>query len=116
MSEESRRPQRTTRRFDSAKLAEATRRAAAPPPPDENALADDSLTDDAPPAPTAEDAAALLVRSRAMTVENPITTQLLAEVARSSQTVDFDEDVIDQAVDKLGDGERPHPHTRRRAR
>ena len=115
MSEESRRPQRTTRRFDSAKLAAATRKAAAPPP-DEEARTEDAPSDDPPAAPTAEDAAALLVRSRAMTVENPITTQLLAEVARSSQTVDFDEDVIDQAVDKLGDGERPHPHTRRRAR
>lgn len=111
MSEESRRPQRTTRRFDSAKLAEATRKAAAPPP-DEDALTDDEPSPVAPD----EDPAALLVRSRAMTVENPITTQLLAEVARSSHTIDFDEDVIEQAVDKLGDGERPHPHTKRRAR
>ena len=103
MSESGRqRPPRATRRFDSAKLAEATRKPDADEPP-------------ARP-PSSPGSAEGIAMPRAMTVEDPITTQLLAEVTRTSHTVDFDEAVIEEAIDKLGDGERPHPHTRRRPR
>lgn len=106
MSESGRqRPPRATRRFDSAKLAAATRNAEADEPEDAPARA-----------PSSPGAAEGIAMPRAMTVEDPITTQLLAEVARNSHTVDFDEAVIEEAIDKLGDGERPHPHTRRRPR
>ena len=70
------------------------------------------------------DHAAPIVVPRAMTVEDPITTQLLAEVARTSHTVDFDDAVIDDAIENLGttgpevpgDDTPPHPHVRRRPR
>jgi hypothetical protein len=98
----SRNKAKATQRFDSEKLAKLTRKvaddAAAPPPPAEPAPA---------PAPP-------IAMPRAMTVEDPITTQLLAEIARTSETVELDEDMIDDVVDKLGDAEKPHPHTRRR--
>jgi hypothetical protein len=63
-----------------------------------------------------QEASSPIAMPRAMTVEDPITTQLLAEVARTHDTLDFDERVIEDAVDKLGDGEKVHPHTRRRNR
>ncbi|MGE5181946.1 MAG: hypothetical protein ACM31C_07780 [Acidobacteriota bacterium] len=43
-----------------------------------------------------------------------MTTAMLAEVARRAQTTDFDEKLIEQVVDALGEGETTHPHTRRR--
>ncbi len=43
-----------------------------------------------------------------------MTTAMLAEVARRAQTTDFDEKLIEQVVDTLGEGDTTHPHTRRR--
>jgi len=99
-----RKREKATQRFDSEKLAALTKRAEkegkTPPPAPE-------------PAPT--EATPPLAVTRAMTVEDPITTQLLAEIARGNEEeVELDDEGIDDAVDKLGDGERPHPHTRRR--
>ncbi len=69
-----------------------------------------------PAQPKPPDAVAM---PRTMTVEDPMTTQLLAEVARRSETLDFDDAVIDRAVESL---DKPaaktataeHPHTLRR--
>jgi acyl-CoA reductase-like NAD-dependent aldehyde dehydrogenase len=51
---------------------------------------------------------------RTLTVEDPLTTQLLAEVARRTRTIDID-DEADEATN-LAAAETPHPHTRRRPR
>ena len=59
---------------------------------------------------------ALPARSRTATIEDPMTTQLLAEVARRAQTIEIDEDAIDSVVGELGAAETGHPHTRRRTR
>ena len=46
--------------------------------------------------------------SRSQTLHDPLTTQLLAEVARRVQA-GIDEETVDEET-----GETPHPHTRRR--
>jgi hypothetical protein len=61
-----------------------------------------------------EDEAGISI-GRAATVTDPLTTSLLAEVARRSQTADFDEELVQQVLDKLDEGETSHPHTRRRS-
>lgn len=100
-----RKREKATQRFDSEKLAALTKHAkqeGKTPPP-------------APAPADPDEATPGLSVPRAMTVEDPITTQLLAEIARTNEEeVELDDDVIDDAVEKLGDGERPHPHTRRR--
>ena len=108
MSGDDHRADRKTRRFDSAKLAELARgtqkiepigvaKPAVPTPP---------MPEDRPPA-----------RPRTETIEDPMTTAMLAEVARRAQTVDFDEKLIEDVVNNLGTGENTsHPHTRRRQR
>ena len=53
---------------------------------------------------------------RAATIDDPFTTGLLAEVARRSQTAEFDDDVIQDLLDNFDSGETHHPHTRRRSR
>lgn len=95
----------------------------APPVEDPEARAEGSAPVAGPAGPSGDHAAPIVV-PRAMTVEDPITTQLLAEVARTSHTVDFDDAVIDDAIEHLGSDETarpgddtpPHPHVRRRPR
>jgi hypothetical protein len=55
---------------------------------------------------------------RASTLVDPLTTSLLAEVARRSQTQEFDDDVIEEMLDEVGKpaADTPHPHTKRRAK
>ena len=99
------RPARSTRRFDSAKLAALTRDAgvAEPAKPDKPAPRVPAQGTERPP-----------VRARTATIEDPMTTAMLAEVARRAQTIDFDEKLIEQVVENLGEGDTAHPHTRRR--
>jgi hypothetical protein len=52
--------------------------------------------------------------ARTNTLEDPLTTQLLAEVTRRTQTMDVDAEA-DEATN-LAAAEPSHPHTRRRAR
>lgn len=83
----------TTKRFTReqlAKLADKARGDAPEPPP-------------APPAPDA-----LTPMSRSQTLHDPLTTQVLAEIARRVQT-EIDEATVDEGQD-----ETAHPHTRRR--
>jgi hypothetical protein len=101
---------KSTQRFDPEKLAVLTKQASGELP----IVAPDAAVVEAIPPDTA--APPPIAMPRAMTVEDPITTQLLAEVARTHDTLDFDEHVIEDAVEKLGDGEKAHPHTRRRTR
>ncbi len=87
---------RTTRELDPAQLAALAR----------SAVADEDAQPDAP---------AVNV-GRAPTIDDPLTTGLLAEVARRSQTTEFDDDLIQDVLDQIDSGETNHPHTRRRSR
>jgi hypothetical protein len=92
------RPTRATRRFDSSKLAEQMR---------------EERTERKP----ADAAAEQLALPRTRTVEDPITTGVLAEVTRhASEQLEFGEEVIDDVVDNLGEQPASHPNTRRRTR
>ncbi len=88
---------RITREFDTGKLAALTKQ----PLPDERVE-----EAEAPP----------IAVGRAATIDDPMTTGLLAEVARRSQTADFDEELIAEVLTKIESGETTHPHTRRRSR
>src|SRR5690349_19031921 len=87
---------RRTREFDAARLAALTKEAR----PD----ADDEAQHIE--APTV---------GRAATIDDPLTTGLLAEVARRSQTTEFDDELIQDVLTKIDSGETSHPHTRRRS-
>jgi hypothetical protein len=104
---DNKRAQKVTKRLDAAKLANLTRKTAATTPPPARAAAATTPPPEPPPA-----------MPRTMTVEDPMTTQLLAEVARRSETLDFDDAVIDEAlapIDKDAAAAR-HPHLTRRKR
>ncbi|HEY1553477.1 MAG TPA: hypothetical protein VGF94_01525 [Kofleriaceae bacterium] len=86
---------RATRRFDSSKLVAQMR--------------------DKQEQKPADDAAADLALPRTRTVEDPITTGVLAEVTRhAAEQLEFGEEVIDDVVDNLGEQPASHPNTRRR--
>jgi hypothetical protein len=108
MSGDDHRAARKTRRFDSAKLAELARGTGEIQPVGvaKPVIPVVTASDERPPA-----------RPRTETIEDPMTTAMLAEVARRAQTVDFDEKLIEDVVNNLGTGENTsHPHTRRRQR
>lgn len=103
---------RTTREFDAARLAALTRQ-----PLPESALPQLAAAERparGTPAPQ-DDAPPDLAIGRTATLDDPMTTGLLAEVARRSRTTDFDEDLIKEVLDKIDSGETTHPHTRRRS-
>jgi hypothetical protein len=93
MSGEDPRNRGTTKRFTREELA---------------ALADQARGD-APPAP-----AEITPMSRAQTLHDPMTTQLLAEVARRLQTMELEvpEGVVEQT--EAEELDTAHPHLRRR--
>ena len=97
------RKSRTTREFDSARLAALTK--------EQLEEADVELQQSAAP----ENVPAPII-GRAATIDDPMTTGLLAEVARRSQTADFDEELIKEVLTKIDSGETNHPHTRKRSR
>lgn len=52
---------------------------------------------------------------RTKTIDDPMTTGLLAEVARESRTVDFDRDVLNALLDTIDNEAEPtHPNVKRR--
>jgi hypothetical protein len=109
-SAHTRKRSKSTQRFDPEKLAALAKEAgveplAEQPAPEDPAAQAAGAADAAPDAPAV---------ARAKTAEDPITTQVLAEVARTTDEVEFDDTVIDNVVEKLGEGETAHPHTRRR--
>ena len=61
-----------------------------------------------------DDAPDAISLGRTKTLHDPMTTGLLAEVARRSQTAEFDEDQIKEILEKANVGDAGHPHTRRR--
>ena len=55
---------------------------------------------------------------RTNTLVDPLTTSLLAEVARRSQTQEFDDEGIEEMLEDVGKPaafDASHPHTKRRA-
>lgn len=94
-----------TRRFDSEKLAALTREAGG--------------TWQAPTPTTEAEAEALLAASRTSTVHDPMTMALLAEAARSAQTLEVDPATIEAAIAEAeappaAPRERTHPNLKRR--
>jgi len=81
---------RITKEFDPKELAELTSKATA----DE------------------DHATPVLTVGRTTTLDDPMTTALLASVASRSQTADFDRDTINVLLDSIDDAD--HPHIRRR--
>lgn len=96
---------RTTREFDSARLAALTKQP----------LSDKPSSNKVDPAEVAHDDVPPITFARAATIDDPLTTGLLAEVARRSQTAEFDEDLIAEVLEKIDSGDTNHPHTRRRS-
>lgn len=102
---------RDTLRFDSATLANLTREAGLP--------SQAPLADGIP----ADEAVDSISSSRTATLHDPMTMALLAEAARSSQTIEVDPATIEAAIAQAeaNDPEAPsrqreptHPHTLRR--
>lgn len=81
---------RITKEFDPRQLAELTK-----------AAADEDHAD------------AIVAVGRTKTLDDPMTTALLAEVAQRSKTVDFDREVIDVLLDSIDD-KAQHPNVKRR--
>ncbi len=92
---------RPTKEFDSARLAALTKEQLS------EAEAKQVFVSEA-----SDDSISL---GRTATLDDPMTTGLLAEVARRSQTTEFDDDAIKDVLDNLSRGETTHPHTRRRS-
>ena len=75
----------------------------------------DNRKPEAPPAPPTP-----MSRSRTATVDDPLTTQVLAEVARRAQTVELDPEALRRLVNHEDDdededtAETAHPHVRKR--
>ena len=88
---------RKTRELDAVKLAALTKESKSTIPP-----------------PTTHEQPVIAV-GRAKTLDDPFTTGLLAEVARRSQTQEFDEDMIEEVLSSLDYEANRHPHTRRRS-
>jgi len=61
-----------------------------------------------------EDATPPVTLGRTKTLDDPMTTGLLAEVARRSQTVDFDKEVIEILLDSIDQQDTSQPHLKRR--
>ena len=60
-----------------------------------------------------------MARPRTATIDDPLTTQLLAEVARRAQTVDLDPESLAKLMNEEEEettAENPHPHLRKRSR
>ena len=100
---------RTTREFDSARLAALTKEKLSDA--DARQIAGSGLSPE-----EASEVANQISLGRARTLDDPMTTGLLAEVARRSQTTDFDDDLIKEVLNKIDSGETNHPHTRRRVK
>ncbi|HEY5946558.1 MAG TPA: hypothetical protein VIV40_13745 [Kofleriaceae bacterium] len=94
---------RTTREFDSARLAALTK-----------AKVSEVEVQQIAAAAEGADGGGEISLGRTATLDDPMTTGLLAEVARRSQTAEFDEELIKEVLTKIGSGETNHPHTRRR--
>lgn len=100
---------KSTRTFDRRELAELT--AASRAEAFEESFAD--LEDVAPVGETiakGSEPTPLPAMGRSDTISDPLTMALLAEVARNSQTTEFDPEKIAEA-EKL---DVPHPHVKRR--
>jgi hypothetical protein len=102
MGEEDKKRPGTTKRFTREELAELAARARGEDPDG----SEDSAPVEAPP---------ITPMSRAVTLHDPLTTQLLAEVARRVQTTEFDVDRDALEAELADEGSGPvHPRAVRR--
>ena len=104
---------RRTREFDSARLAALTKEQAAEAEAHAAAEAQAAAAQALLQQNAAPDEISV---GRAATLDDPMTTGLLAEVARRSQTADFDEELVKEVLNKIDTRDSAHPHTRRRSR
>ena len=126
---EKRQPPRSTQKLDGNKLARMARESAGQAHPGDGDYVDDELT----PVPAENDwqdvemalgsqANVAPLYSRTTTVSDPMTMALLAEVARSSRTMEIDPVKLDEAHDlpvsdeheEITKPEVVHPHIKRR--
>lgn len=111
---------RPTREFNTSELAELLKKHREPAPKLSTATGTTpppSLSAVPTPLPPEQSARGTRqLRSRRNTVEDPMTTQVLAEVARVRETLEFDNDLVAQVTENLSPADKPHPHTRRRTR
>jgi hypothetical protein len=116
---------RSTREFDSARLAALTKHPAGTEtkPAEPKLEAKPAGTGPLPRSSSAQsevqqiDAPPNIALGRTTTLDDPMTTGLLAEVARRSQTAEFDEELIKEVLNKIDNGAATsHPHVRRRSR
>lgn len=89
---------RQTRELDPWALAALTMSTAEP-------MAESEATEEATPPVTL---------GRTKTLDDPMTTGLLAEVARRSRTVEFDKEVIEILLDSIDQHDTSQPHLKRR--
>ena len=98
---------RITKEFDPRRLAELTK-ATGNASPEANA-------DDAALARDEDHATPVLSVGRTKTLDDPMTTALLVEIAQRSKTADFDRDVIEVLLDAIDNGvDTSQPNVRRR--
>ena len=103
---------RKTREFDSARLAALTKEKLSDADVQQIAAPEEETKPGSGPITAPEE----ISLGRARTLDDPMTTGLLAEVARRSQTTEFDDDLIKEVISKIDSGETNHPHTRRRVK
>ena len=109
MARDKDRHSRPTHPVDVKEVAKLADRAVARPPPDAE-LSFEDLEETPPPSDTEQS-----VLSRSVTLHDPLTTSVLAEVARRSQTVEIDPDDVRPLRDQEEDDEpTPHPVLKRR--
>ena len=86
---------RITKEFDPKQLAELTKAAG-------HAVVDE------------DHATPILTVGRTKTLDDPLTTALLAEVAQRSQTADFDREMLEGLLESKDVVEATHPNVKRR--
>ena len=116
---EKRQPSRSTQKLSTEELAKMARASAADEREAlESVVAEDDWQDVEVALGSQANVAPL--SSRTTTVSDPMTMALLAEVARASRTVDFDDERIEEARnlanehDEITKPEVSHPHIKRR--
>lgn len=92
-----RRGNRATRRFPPEQLADLAEETAKP----------DAGEGDRPRTPLGTTPPPNLAQSRTVTADDPLTTVLLAEVSRRSETTDFDPEEIDAVIENAKPKPKP---------
>lgn len=92
-----RRSNKATRRFPAEQLADLAEETAKP----------DAGEGEGPRTPLGTTPPPNIAQSRTITADDPMTTVLLAEVSRRSETTDFDPEEIDAVIEEAKRSEKP---------